>query len=637
MNKKTKKTLPKYLIITPAVIFLLFSFFYLIWLFNYKGLVYSGVSLGESKLSGKNYEEVKSLIIEKVSKIESDGVIFIDESGQTAKKEKYESLDTGPTYSFLAFFPEETAKLAFDSSENKNFFKFIYHLLKPKTSKNLEAKFEIEKTGLNYFLDNYFPSLIIPPENAYFSLDLGLDDKEILIIKQEKIGKTINYNQVLNDLEKNIKNLINNKILVKTISSYPSVSANDLVNLKDEAELILKSGESLELSYFNFDNEEESWRVKADDIVSWLEIEDKKNNKEISLNEERIQAYLEEKLVPKINKEIILPKLEIESGKVSDWRVGENGRELDLEASAKKINQAFILGEASLELEIKNISVESFVSENDFKIQEIIGTGHSSFKGSPVNRRHNIKVGADALHGLLIKPGEEFSLIKALGEIDGENGYKTELVIKDGKTIPEYGGGLCQVGTTLFRTTLQSGLPITMRRNHSYRVSYYEPAGTDATIYDPWPDYRFINDTGNYILIQSRITGDDLYFDFWGLKDGREVEVGAPIIYNIVKAPETKYIETDELAPGEKKCTESSHNGASAYFDYKVTYPEGATTTPVVEKRFSSYYVPWQAVCLVGKAIEVEGSATSTDSIEIPAEVQVEAPTEEVVENPSSF
>ena len=637
MNKKEKNKLPTYLIIAVAVIFLLVSVFYLIWLFNYKGLVYPGVSLGENKLNGKNYEDLKDIITEKINDIEVEGLVFVDENGKEVIKEKYESLDTGPTYSFLAFFPEETSKSAFDSSGNKSFLKFIYHLFKPTSAKNLQVKFEIEKTGLNYFLEESFPELIIPPKNAYFSLKLDQDNKEVLIINQEKIGKAINYEQVLIDLEQNLKNLINNKILVKTISNYPTVLESDLINLKTEAELILKSGESLELSYSNFDDEKESWQVKAQDIVSWLEIEDKKNNKEISLNEERIQLYLEEKLIPKINKEIILPKLEIESGKVSDWRVGEDGRELDLEASAKKINQAFGLGEKSLELEIKSLSVASFVSENDFKIQEIIGTGHSNFKGSPVNRRHNIKVGADTLHGLLIKPGEEFSLIKALGNIDGENGYRTELVIKGNKTIPEYGGGLCQVGTTMFRTTLQSGLPITMRRNHSYRVSYYEPAGTDATIYDPWPDYRFINDTGNYILIQSRIEEDDLYFDFWGLKDGREVEVGTPVIYNIVQPPATKYIETDELAPGEKKCTESSHNGASAYFDYKVTYPEGATTTPVVEQRFSSYYVPWQAVCLVGKSIEAGGSATSTESIKVPTENPTETPTEEIIESPSGF
>ncbi len=620
MNKKPKNKLPKYLIIIAALIFLLISSFYLIWLFNYKSRVYPGVSLGEDRLSGKSYEAIKDFITKKISKIETGGVVFVDEGGKEVIKEKYESLDTGPTYSFLAFFPEESSKLAFDSSENKNFFKFIHHLFKSRSSKKILVKVEIEETGLNYFLDESFPELIIPPENAYFSLKLDENDKELLIINQEKIGKTINYEQVLTDLEKNLQNLNNNKILIKTVSNYPTVLASDLVGLKNEAEIILKNGESLELSYLNFNNEKVLWRVKTEDIVSWLEIENEKNNKTISLNEERIQLYLEEKLVPKINKEIILPKLEMESGKVSDWRVGEDGRELDLQVSAKKINQAFGLGETSLELEIRNISVEAFVSENDFKIQEIIGTGHSNFKGSSVNRRHNIKIGADTLHGLLIKPDEEFSLIKALGDIDGANGYRTELVIKGNKTIPEYGGGLCQVGTTMFRTTLQSGLPITMRRNHSYRVSYYEPAGTDATIYDPWPDYRFVNDTGNYILIQSRIEGDDIYFDFWGLKDGREVEVGDPVIYNIVKPPATKYIETDELAPGEEKCTEKSHNGASAYFDYKVTYPEGATTTPVVERRFSSYYVPWQAVCLVGKAAKV-----------------IEEPVEEIIESSENF
>ena len=193
-----------------------------------------------------------------------------------------------------------------------------------------------------------------------------------------------------------------------------------------------------------------------------------------------------------------------------------------------------------------------------------------------------------------------------MGEIDGSNGYLTELVIKGDKTVPEYGGGLCQVGTTVFRGALDSGLPITERRNHSYRVSYYEPAGTDATIYDPAPDFKFVNDTGNYILIQSRVEGDDLYFDFWGVNDGRIASTTDPVIYNIVKPPPTKIIETDSLAPGEKKCTESAHSGADAYFDYTVIYPENSTTTPIKTRRFSSHYIPWQAVCLVGKA------ATST-------------------------
>ena len=176
--------------------------------------------------------------------------------------------------------------------------------------------------------------------------------------------------------------------------------------------------------------------------------------------------------------------------------------------------------------------------------------------------------------------------------------------------MPEFGGGLCQVGTTMFRAVIACGLPVTMRRNHSYRVVYYEPAGTDATIYDPWPDFRFINDLPTYILIQAKISGDTLSFEFWGTKDGRLVETTKSTIYNIVKPEPTKVIETLDLKPGEKKCTEHAHNGADAYFDYKVTYADDT----VKEKRFSSHYVPWQEVCLLGveKLSAPPETATST-------------------------
>lgn len=197
---------------------------------------------------------------------------------------------------------------------------------------------------------------------------------------------------------------------------------------------------------------------------------------------------------------------------------------------------------------------------------------------------------------MLIAPGEEFSLVKALGEIDAAAGYLPELVIKNNRTIPEYGGGLCQVATTIFRSALDSGLNITARQNHSYRVSYYEPAGTDAAVYDPWPDVKFVNDTGNYILIQSRIDKNDIWFDFWGQSDGREATSTTPVVYNIVKPAPTKIIESPDLKPGEKKCTEKAHNGADAYFDYIITYANGEKTT----RRFNSHYVPWQEVCLVG-------------------------------------
>lgn len=233
-----------------------------------------------------------------------------------------------------------------------------------------------------------------------------------------------------------------------------------------------------------------------------------------------------------------------------------------------------------------------------YGLRDWLGNGTSNFAGSPTNRRKNIALGAEKVHGSLVAPGEEFSLLKTLGEIDGEHGWLPELVIKGNKTTPEFGGGLCQIGTTVFRGSTNIGMPITARQNHSYRVSYYEPAGTDATIYDPAPDFKFKNDTENWILITKDLRANDVTFHFWGTKDGRNVVKTTPKVTNIVAPPPMKLIETTELKPGEKKCTEKEHAGATASFDYSVTYANGE------EKKvtFTSHYRPWQAVCLVGVA-----------------------------------
>ena len=204
------------------------------------------------------------------------------------------------------------------------------------------------------------------------------------------------------------------------------------------------------------------------------------------------------------------------------------------------------------------------------------------------------------MNGVLLAPGENFSQLGVLGEIDGAHGWYQELVIKGNETVPEYGGGLCQVGSTSFRMALASGLEIVERRNHSYRVRYYEPAGTDATIYSPAPDFRFKNNTNHHILITSEIKGDMLAFYAWGTSDGRKAEQTKPKIYNIVAPPPLKLIPTTELPVGKRRCTESAHAGATASFDYTVTFPNGE----VKKETFTSYYRPWGAVCLVGATAE---------------------------------
>ncbi len=239
---------------------------------------------------------------------------------------------------------------------------------------------------------------------------------------------------------------------------------------------------------------------------------------------------------------------------------------------------------------------------NDLGITEVLGVGTSNFKGSPANRVKNIRHGVNKLNGILIAPDEEFSLLAALRPFTIEDGYLPELVIKGDEIKPEVAGGLCQIGSTTFRAVMNSGLPVTERRNHSLVVSYYnDPSngnpGTDATIYDPAPDFRFVNDTGKYILFTTSMNDStgDLRFTFWGTNDGRKGYYSAPVVQNWIGAGEAQTRYTTDLPPGVRRC-QSAHPGANASFTYTVERPDGEVEQTVYE----SHYRALPTICLEG-------------------------------------
>ena len=143
---------------------------------------------------------------------------------------------------------------------------------------------------------------------------------------------------------------------------------------------------------------------------------------------------------------------------------------------------------------------------------------------------------------------------------------------------------------------MNTGLPITERINHRFTVPYYDPPGLDATIYGPHPDLRFVNDTGNYLLLQARVENKKIILEFYGRKDGRTVEISKPIESNRIPAPATKYISTTYLSVGRIKCSETPHSGLTTDVLYTVKYSNGI----IKQRNFRSIYQPWQKVCLIG-------------------------------------
>lgn len=245
-----------------------------------------------------------------------------------------------------------------------------------------------------------------------------------------------------------------------------------------------------------------------------------------------IRSYVED-LARKVNRDPEDAKFKVENGKVVTFSEANNGITLSVDKSVDLILELLskkdLQATQNLTLPFDSKKSETNYSDvNNLGVSSLIGVGTSDFKGSPKNRIFNIKVATERFNGLLIKPGEEFSFVKNLGEVDAEHGYLPELVIKNNATFPEFGGGVCQVSTTAFRAAIYSGLKITARKNHAYPISYYNPAGMDSTVYLPNPDLRFINNTPNHILIQASIEGTKLTFNFYGTDDGRKVSVDGP-------------------------------------------------------------------------------------------------------------
>jgi vancomycin resistance protein YoaR len=269
----------------------------------------------------------------------------------------------------------------------------------------------------------------------------------------------------------------------------------------------------------------------------------------LALDASTLKNYLE-KLKNDTRVEAQNAKLSFENGNVNAFSLSKDGSEIDTEKSFGSVTKKLAENIFSKDINLETKTLKPEVTSTDldkYGIKELIGEGASNFRGSPKNRIHNITVGSSKFNGVLIKPGEEFSFIKTLGPVDESTGYLPELVIKTDKTVPEFGGGMCQVSTTMFRAALLAGLKITARTNHAYPVQYYAPQGLDATVYIPKPDLMFLNDTPNYILVQTRIEGTQLIFDFFGTSDGRQAKLVGPFVTERGEKGAMKTIVTQEV------------------------------------------------------------------------------------------
>lgn len=564
---------------------------FLAYAYQYRDKTYRGTMIGQTNVSGKTLPELKSVIDQYRASIEKNGMQISSPKKAYRLLTSIASTDASAATDLVTFGSDGLAEKIFNLGKNNGVWKNLKIILDLLVApRSFSLKLEYDKEKITAVLESFFQNEETPAQNS----NLKITPDGALTEIKEKPGQIFPWDKINDEIKNRLSGLSSEPVKISLEKIQPDISHQDAQTMESS---VLQIFNRLPLTIKNGDK---SWEITKEIFMAGLELERDGKKIKLSLNDDAFDEFFK-----KISKDIeVLPlesKFRMENGRVAEFQQSQPGLKIDQEQSRKNIIELLNnpqTQEASLVTqEIAPIFTEN--SANELGIKELVAEGRTNFAGSPQNRRTNIRVAAEKLNGIIIKPSETFSVITAVGPVDAKNGYLPELVIKGDRTLPEYGGGLCQVGTTFFRLILNAGLPVLERRNHSYRVSYYEPpVGMDATIYEPKPDLRFINDYAAPLLLQTRIEGNDLVFEFYGAKDGRSAQTTEPRVYNVVKPAPKKIIETDTLPPGQTKCIEKAHKGSDAEFVYTVTYPNGETK----KQTFASHYKPWQEVCLIGKA-----------------------------------
>ena len=149
----------------------------------------------------------------------------------------------------------------------------------------------------------------------------------------------------------------------------------------------------------------------------------------------------------------------------------------------------------------------------------------TSLGGSSSSRINNVTLAAKAINGYVLNPGDEFSYNAVVGQRTPARGYQMAGAYSAGQTVQEYGGGICQVSSTLYCCALYANLSITARTCHMFPVSYL-PAGLDATVSWGGPEFKFVNSRSYPIKIVASVQNGGVTVELWGTDvDGSYVEM----------------------------------------------------------------------------------------------------------------
>ncbi|MBQ6843404.1 MAG: VanW family protein [Agathobacter sp.] len=298
----------------------------------------------------------------------------------------------------------------------------------------------------------------------------------------------------------------------------------------------------------------------------------------------------------KINVESIDNGLKIENGQFV-FVPGQAGDEVDIVTAVNELNAHISTDWELAVVENEEFKLNSIVSqprgteEELSVVKDLLGSFSTNYRSSGAGRAKNVENGASKINGTILYPGDELSVYELVNPFTKENGYELAGSYLNGETVESFGGGICQVSTTLYNAALKAELEITQRYNHSMIVTYVDPSA-DAAIAGTYKDLRFKNQYDFPVYIEGTWSNRNITFNIYGVETRAANRTVAYVSETInVNDPLTEFTLDPAQPLGVFAQTRAEHIGYTAKL-WKVVKVDG-----VEQERTEVNKSTYQASC----------------------------------------
>lgn len=233
-----------------------------------------------------------------------------------------------------------------------------------------------------------------------------------------------------------------------------------------------------------------------------------------------------------------------------------------IDAIDEYISKLWRVGGGEVEL-VAEITPAVHTKEGLSEVKDVLGYASTDYSSGPYSRIQNIVTGTKKVTNTILFPDEEYSVCDAMIPFTKENGYEPGGMFINGEVVDEYGGGICQVSTTLYLALLRAEIEIVERYNHSMTVNYVK-LSMDAAIAEGSKDLIFKNNLDYPIFIEGYTYDGEVGFTVYGKEyrskerevyyESEKLETIEPTVELVAKGPFGKIEQTSKPSTGYIAC-----------------------------------------------------------------------------------